>query len=117
MKGKLSSIRSCIGSRKKILKGLLDIAILNEMTHRNAISVPGIIEFFVKKYAIYISSGTAYPIFERLEKQGYIVKLPNRLTRLYSITTAGKNMLENVQQNMDELEYFFLELVKTQGDR
>lgn len=87
------------------------MAILNEMTYISAVSIPGIIESFVKKHAVYISSGTVYPVFEKLEKQGYIMKLPNRLTRLYCITTQGRNMLENVQQNVDELYGFLLELV------
>jgi DNA-binding PadR family transcriptional regulator len=104
-------------TKSKILKTFLDIAILNEMTQMSAVSVPATIEFFVKKYFIYITPGTVYPVFNRLERQGYIVKLPNRLTRLYSITIDGKNMLENVQQNIDELQFFLLELVKTQGDQ
>lgn len=98
-------------TKQKILKAFLDIAILNEMTHMTAVSIPGTIESFVKKHAIYISSGTVYPIFERLEKQGYVIKLPNRITRLYSITTEGKNMLENVQENIGELQYFLHELI------
>jgi DNA-binding PadR family transcriptional regulator len=104
--------------KSKILKAVLDIAILNEMTYRNAISVPNTIEVFMKKHFVYVSSGTIYPVFERLEKQGYIVKLPlNRFTRLYSISVTGRNMLENVQQNIDDLEYFLMELVKTKGER
>jgi len=104
-------------AKLKILKAFLDIAILNEMTRRSAMSAPSIIEFFVKKYVVCVSPGTLYPLFERLEKQGYIARLPNRLTRLYSITTAGRNMLQNIQQNVNELEYFLLELVKTKGER
>ncbi len=100
----------------KILKAILDLAILNKMTHRSAVSAPDIIDFFIKNYVIWISLGTIYLIFERLEKQGHIAKLPNRLTGLYYATTAGKCVSENLQQNLDELLLnFLLELVKKEN--
>jgi hypothetical protein len=57
-------------AKSKILKSLLEVAILKEMNNRAAISVPGMIDFLSKRYLIQISPGTVYPVFEKLEKQG-----------------------------------------------
>ena len=45
------------------------------------------------------------------------MKIPNRLTGLYSITNEGSNLLENVQQSLDELHYFLNTLVKQETDK
>lgn len=100
--------------KAKILKSFLEIAILKEILQRKLITVPSMIESVVNKYAIHVTAGTAYPIFERLEKQGYIKKLPHRLTRTYSITPVGENVLKIVQENSNELENFLVEVTQTQ---
>lgn len=98
--------------KKKILKSFLDLAILNEMQCRSAMSASDIIDFFSKNHSVYINPGTLYPILEKLEKQGYILKVANRSTRLFIITNVGKDILNSFQQIIGEIQLFLLELIQ-----
>jgi DNA-binding PadR family transcriptional regulator len=97
--------------RSKILKAVLDTAILKEMSHVGIASAPAIIELFAKKYSIYVSAGTIYPTFKRIESMGFIEKIPRSGTRLYTITNTGNTKLKNIQQNIEMLEAFLVSII------
>ncbi|MCW4004642.1 MAG: PadR family transcriptional regulator [Candidatus Bathyarchaeota archaeon] len=98
-------------AKSKLLKAFLEFAVLKEIDSIRVASVPFITEVLVKKHLVYISAGTIYPVFERLEKIGYIEKLPNRATRMFAITVKGKKTLENIRINSDELKSYLCELI------
>ena len=81
------------------------------MSQRTAINVTSIITYFEEKFNIQISPGTIYPIFKKLEKKGYIKKLPNRTKTLYVLTGSGRTMLMNIQYNLDEVQSFMSKLI------
>ena len=97
--------------KKKFLKAFLDAAIMAEMAQRSAMKATDIIDFFDKKCLFQISPGTLYPILDKLEKKGYIRKLPNTAKRLYVLTNSGKNELETLQQSMEEAQSFITQLI------
>jgi len=97
--------------KAKLLKACLDIAILEEMTKRNAVSAPDIIVFFEKNYDIRLSPGTVYPILCRMERRGYIRVLPNRKKRFYVLADSGRKALESLQQHLDDVQSFITGLL------
>jgi DNA-binding PadR family transcriptional regulator len=97
--------------KRRILNACLDKAIMAEMAQRSAFGAKEIIDFFEKKFNIRISPGTIYPILYKLEKTGYIRKLPNRIKKFYELTDSGKKSLENLQDNMVEVYGFLADLV------
>ena len=97
--------------KAKLLKACSDIAILTEMTKRNAVSAPDIIDFFRKNYDIRLSPGTIYPILCRMERRGYIRLLPNRRKKFYVLTDSGRKALQNLQERLEEIQSFIICLV------
>jgi DNA-binding PadR family transcriptional regulator len=97
--------------KAKLLKACLDIAILEEMTKRNAVSAPDIIVFFEKNYDIRLSPGTVYPVLCRMERRGYIRVLPNRKKRFYVLADSGREALESLQQRLDDVQSFIIGLL------
>jgi DNA-binding PadR family transcriptional regulator len=77
-----------------------------EMSQRAVITVTSVMSLFETKFNIQISPGTIYPIFKKLEKKGYIKKLPNEVKTLYVLTDLGKSVLVNLQQNSIEIQNF-----------
>ena len=82
-----------------------------EMAQRSVMKATDIIDFFDKNCRFQISPGTIYPILDKLEKKGYIRKLPNTAKRLYVLTNSGKNELETLQQSMEEAQSFITQLI------
>ena len=82
-----------------------------EMAQRSAMKATDIIDFFDKKCSFQISPGTLYPILDKLEKKGYIRKLPNTAKRLYRLTDSGKSELKTLQQSMEEAQNFIAQLI------
>ena len=94
--------------KEKLLLAFSDIAILEEITKRNALSVPDIISFFDTKYGIKISPGTIYPIFYRLESRGCIRVLPNRKKKIYVLAGSDNQTLKNLQYHIEEIQSFII---------
>jgi len=94
--------------KAKLLKACLDIAILTEMAKRSLLSPKDIILFINKTYDVKISPGTLYPLLYRLERKGYIRKLPNMRKTLYVLGAPGKKVLEDFQQRLEEIQNFVI---------
>ncbi|MGK9368378.1 PadR family transcriptional regulator [Melioribacter sp. Ez-97] len=61
----------------------------------------------LKRHGYHISYGTLYPIFHKLEEQGYLISetenVNGKIRRYYSITKNGKKILEKAKQQAKEL--------------
>ncbi|MBW1666894.1 MAG: helix-turn-helix transcriptional regulator [Deltaproteobacteria bacterium] len=59
------------------------------------------------RHGYHISYGTLYPIFHRLEKEGYLVSekinVGGKIRKYYKITRKGKRMLTEAKQQIREL--------------
>jgi hypothetical protein len=95
----------------RMLKAVLDIIIVKELSRQKIVSVPNIIAFLMKEYGISVSAGMVYPAFKRLETQERSLKLPNKKTRIYIITVDGLDSLSIIQRQAYELQTFLLELI------
>lgn len=98
--------RFLLEKKHKLLRSFLDVAIMAEMSQRAAINVTSVMTLFETKFDIQISPGTVYPVFKKLEKKGYVKKLPNEVKTLYVLTDLGKNVLISLQQNLLEVQNF-----------
>ena len=98
-------------TKARILKAVLNIAILRAMEKNGTVSVPYLINFFEAKYGIHISSGTIYPVIKKLEKDCHIARLPKRQTRRYTLNVEGKKLLGRVQQDIDNFQILLSSLL------
>ncbi|MFA3783507.1 PadR family transcriptional regulator [Melioribacteraceae bacterium 4301-Me] len=61
----------------------------------------------LKRHGYQISYGTLYPIFHKLEEQGYLVSetenVNGKIRRYYSITKNGKKILDKAKRQAKEL--------------
>ncbi|MDG6223797.1 MAG: helix-turn-helix transcriptional regulator [Candidatus Bathyarchaeota archaeon] len=89
----------------------MDFAILAEMSQRQVACATNIITFFEKNFNIFISPGTIYPVFKKLEKKKYIKKVPHKTKTLYMLTNSGRNALLEIQQNMNEFQSLISDLL------
>ena len=94
--------------KRKLLKAFSDIAILEELTKREALSASEIIAFFDKNYDIRMSPGTLYSILYKLERRGYIKVLPDRKTKYYVLADSGKTALDCLQARLEEIQNFII---------
>ncbi len=97
--------------KRKLLKAFSDIAILEELTRKEALSAPDIIDFFLKKYDIRMSPGTLYSILYKLERRGYIKVIPDKKTRFYALGDSGKTALDSLQSRLEEIQSFIISLL------
>lgn len=90
---------------KDLLLGFIKVHILH---HANKERIYGQ-EFSeeLKRHGYQISYGTLYPIFHKLEEQGYLISetenVNGKIRRYYSITKNGKKILEKAKQQAKEL--------------
>lgn len=89
--------------RRKLLKACLDIAILTELTKREALSARDITNLLKINYNTLMSPGTLYPIFYRLERKGLIRELHGRRKKLFVLTYSGKKAMEDFQRHLEEI--------------
>lgn len=64
-------------------------------------SVANIIRDVKEKYDIHISPGTVYPIIYKMEREGYIEKIPKSSKRIYVLTAKGRNQIATSKLNND----------------
>ena len=91
----------------KLMKGLLDLAVLNllkaEPMHGYAI-----ISKIRKTFGVYFGPSTIYPLLNHLEKAGYVKSEWNmcneRPRKVYKITTAGQNLVALTQDSLDLIQ-------------
>jgi DNA-binding PadR family transcriptional regulator len=98
--------------KSKLLKACAEIAILTEMTKKDAMSASDIIVFFEKNCDTSLSPGTIYPILYRLERKGYIRLLPNRKKKFYFCSESGRKAMEDLQRRIVDLQSFIIFLLR-----
>jgi DNA-binding PadR family transcriptional regulator len=98
--------------RKKILKAVLAPAILAQLAKRNVLSATKIIKVLQKSCNIKLSPGTVYPVLDALEKDEKIKRLPRRINRLYVLTSKGRETIENIQENAENLTKLITGILK-----
>jgi|SRR3990172_8579235 len=61
----------------------------------------------LKRHGYHVSYGTLYPIFHRLEEQGYLISVNEnvggKVRRYYDITKKGEKILEKAKLQAKEL--------------
>jgi DNA-binding PadR family transcriptional regulator len=72
-----------------VLISYLPVIILNQLLD-TVISPSTIISYVEQSFGVKLSSGTVYPILEKLERDGHIVRLQKRTKRIYVLTEKGK---------------------------
>ena len=73
---------------------------MKKLSETTIASPRSMVLFLKKDFAIELSSGTVYPIFRTLEIAGYIIRLPNKTSCLYTLTVRGKHNIEYFEANL-----------------
>jgi DNA-binding PadR family transcriptional regulator len=94
-------------TQKRILKACLDRIILIEIAERNAINASHITTFVKRKFNIFLSSGTLYPVLYKLERTQKIRQLPKMKKKTFVLTKEGAKELEQFQRELGKIEDFF----------
>jgi DNA-binding PadR family transcriptional regulator len=89
--------------RKRIIKELMDIIVLTELT-KAPMSGYDLISRIHNKYGILVSSGTVYGLLYSLERQDLIKGAPNERKRVYLLTKKGKQNIENIEKANGEIQ-------------
>ena len=90
-------------TQKKIIKAYLPSIILTRLKEATITSATDIISIIKNRYNIRISPGTIYPILYKLERNGRIRRLPNRIKKIYVLTEKGKEIIEHFQESTNYL--------------
>jgi PadR family transcriptional regulator len=81
----------------KLMRGLLDIIILQYLYHESMHGYQ-LINEIRRKFDIYFGPSEVYPLLRALEKRGYVKSTwrtgPGRTKKMYELTKAGKNALK-----------------------
>jgi hypothetical protein len=89
-----------LNSQKRLIVVLLPVIILTQMQKISILSPPNAILLIKKQYGIKVSPGTIYPVFCKLEKDGYISKHGNKY---YTLTIKGNEALAEFRENAKEI--------------
>lgn len=82
-------------TRRRIIKAYLPVIIIMRMSETTITSASDIISTIKKRYNIRISPGTVYPALYKLERNGKIMRLPNRIKNIFVLTEKGKEISEH----------------------
>jgi PadR family transcriptional regulator PadR len=96
--------------RKRILRALLDMAILARLEDKPVNGYDMTI-FFMKKFGAAISTSTVYSTLYSMERNGLVKGKYNRRSRVYELTEKGKNTLEDARSTLEEIQGFIKTLV------
>jgi DNA-binding PadR family transcriptional regulator len=89
--------------RERAIKNFLDIFILTQLT-RGPKGGYGIISLIHKKFDVLVSSGTVYSTLYALERDGLIKGEFDKRKRVYTLTSKGRENLENIRKANGELQ-------------
>lgn len=91
--------------RKRLIKTFLDIIIL---AHLNGSLMSGydIINAINKKFGILLSPGSIYSMLYALERKNLITGTLSETRRIYTLTDKGKEKMENVLNNAQEISEY-----------
>lgn len=92
--------------REKLLRGMLDLVMLRLIAEQPTHGY-NIISSIRKRYGVYFSASTVYPMLSALEKEGYFKSQWNTQTdrprKIYVITEKGKMMLGHGQTELETI--------------
>jgi len=103
-KGKMFKASSQKEVSTKLMKGLLDMIILQYL---NGEPMHGyqIITKIRKNFGVYFGPSTIYPLLGTLEKKGYVASTWNmnfdRPRKIYNLTTDGQSMLNFTEDSLN----------------
>ena len=82
------------------------------MSERTIMSTPNIIQILRNEFSIEFSPGTIYPIFQKLQKEGYIEELPIGRKRIYKLTPKGTENSRVIQNSAKKLKSILNDVIK-----
>jgi DNA-binding PadR family transcriptional regulator len=97
--------------RERILRALLDIAILARLENK-AMNGYELTVFFLKKNDAAISTSTVYSTLYAMERNELVKGRYNRRSRVYELTEKGKKTLKDTRNNLESLQTFMKTLLK-----
>lgn len=89
--------------RRRIIKNYLDILALKELEKESIISSYDLIILIHRKFAILVSSGTAYATIYSLERRGLVKGTKNSRKTVYMLTDKGEKALRDIEKAKSEL--------------
>ena len=101
----MNKIESSDDLVREFLLGFIKIHILHHAAKEKIYGM----EFHkeLNRHGYSMSFGTIYPVFHRLEKNGYLqskkVKVKGKIRKYYTITKKGRKVLKHTQQKTEEL--------------
>ena len=100
----LESVKSQKEVSTKLMKGLLDLIILQFLSTEPMHGYQ-IITKIRKSFGVYFGPSTIYPLLGTLEKKGYVKSEWNmnfdRPRKVYSLTNNGQNMLNFTEESLN----------------
>jgi DNA-binding PadR family transcriptional regulator len=100
----LTTIKSQKEVSNKLMKGLLDLIILQFLSNQPMHGYQ-IITKIRKNYGVYFGPSTIYPLLNILEKEGLVNSEWNmnfdRPRKIYSLTNNGKSMLSFTEESLN----------------
>ena len=100
----LRTINSQIEVSNKLMKGLLDLIILQFLSNQPMHGYQ-VITKIRKNYGVYFGPSTIYPLLGTLEKKGFVNSQWNmnseRPRKMYSLTNNGQSMLSFTEESLN----------------
>lgn len=81
---------------RRVVQNFLDIIILKHLKNNSSISGYDVIKFLHKRFHMLPSPGTVYSLLYSLERQNLIEGTDNRGKRIYTLTSDGERLLNQV---------------------
>jgi hypothetical protein len=91
-------------TRKRMILSCLVPMILNHLNTCGLISPKMLITLIKKRFNVQLSPGTVYPVFNKLEKDGFIKRIPKVRNKFYSLSSKGQNDMQFLLQNSNYIE-------------
>lgn len=101
-----------IDVKGRVLRAFLDLAILVALAN-HAMTGYEVSTRLVKNLGVPIGSGTVYYKIYAMQEEGWVKCARNRKARLYGLTEKGKEITDNMNQIVEEIETFTKALLKT----
>lgn len=99
-------------AKHRIIRAVLKLLIITKMSERTAMSTPNMIHAIKNEFNIQFSPGTVYPIFRKLQKEGYIEELPIGRKRMYKLTPKGTESSRIIQKSTKKLKSILNDVIK-----
>ncbi|MGD6853113.1 MAG: PadR family transcriptional regulator [Candidatus Bathyarchaeia archaeon] len=97
-------------THERMIRAFLDILILVKLEHKSMNGYE-ITAFIIKKFGITISTSVVYSTLYSMERDGLVKGDCNRRGRVYELTSKGNKTLENVQDELEQIQFFINKLL------